>query len=77
MDIAGFTFEPPPGFRTEEMTVGMRLGAMSGPSPSLMLTDHHDAREGAAEARAVSQPRGGDWNSGGRLITVTSSVARH
>lgn len=46
INLEGFVFDPPPGFRTEELTLGMRLGGASGPSPSLMAQTR-PARPGA------------------------------
>lgn len=38
MNLDGFAFQPPAGFRTEEQTVAMRLPfAGQGPSPSLIV----------------------------------------
>ena len=38
ISVEGFSFEPPAGFRTEEMTVGMRMGPPGNqPSPSLIV----------------------------------------
>jgi len=36
MNVEGFTFAPPPGFRTEDQTIAMRMG-VSGPAPSLVV----------------------------------------
>lgn len=48
INLEGFQFEPPAGFRTEEMTVGLRMGLPgSGPAPSFMLQSK-SAREGAS-----------------------------
>ena len=38
MSLEGFGFDPPAGFRTEEVTIGLRMGLPgSGPQPSLMV----------------------------------------
>ena len=38
LNVEGFGFEPPPGFRTEEMTVGLRMGLPgSGPQPTFIV----------------------------------------
>jgi len=38
MQIEGFEFEPPPGFRTEEATIAYRMGLPgSGPGPSVII----------------------------------------
>src|SRR5689334_11655203 len=48
MNVAGHSFEPPAGFRTEEMTVGLRLGLPGkGQSPSLVVQSRA-ARPGAS-----------------------------
>ncbi len=48
MNVAGHTFEPPAGFRTEEMTVGLRLGLPgAGPAPSFVVQSR-PARAGAS-----------------------------
>lgn len=36
MNVEGFTFSPPPGFRTEEQTIALRMPA-PGPAPSLVV----------------------------------------
>lgn len=47
MNVDGFSFEPPVGFRTEETTVGMRMGSPGdGVSPSLVVQSKQ-ARAGA------------------------------
>ena len=47
MNLEGFSFEPPPGFRTEDVTVSYRLGLPgSGPGPSLIVQTK-PARPGA------------------------------
>jgi hypothetical protein len=47
LDLNGFGFEPPAGFRTEEVTYGLRFGLPgAGPGPSFMLSSKA-AREGA------------------------------
>ncbi len=47
MQIEGFQFQPPAGFRTEEVTMAFRMGLPgSGPSPSLIVQSK-PARQGA------------------------------
>lgn len=47
MNVEGFSFDPPIGFRTEEMTVGMRMGPPGNrPGPSLIVQSKI-ARDGA------------------------------
>lgn len=47
MNVEGFEFAAPPGFRTEEMTVGYRMGLPgSGPGPSIIVQSK-PARTGA------------------------------
>jgi hypothetical protein len=46
MDVQGFAFDPPMGFRTEEMTVGLRMGDGNTPAPSLIVQSK-PARAGA------------------------------
>ena len=47
ISVEGFSFEPPAGFRTEEMTIGMRMGPPGNhPAPSLIVQSK-PAREGA------------------------------
>lgn len=46
MDLNGFTFDPPAGFRTEELTVGLRMGTGNRPGPSFIIQSK-PAREGA------------------------------
>ena len=36
MNIEGFTFTPPAGFRTEEQTIALRM-VVNGPAPSLIV----------------------------------------
>jgi hypothetical protein len=36
MNVEGFTFTPPAGFRTEEQTIALRMG-VEGPAPSLIV----------------------------------------
>lgn len=36
MNVEGFTFTPPAGFRTEEQTIALRM-AVDGPAPSLLI----------------------------------------
>lgn len=53
--VEGFGFEPPPSFRTEEVTIGMRMGLPSaGPQPSLMVQSKV-ARSGATLEALVSE----------------------
>ncbi len=48
INLEGFGFDPPPGFRTEEVTFGLRMGLPgSGPGPSLMAQSKV-ARTGAS-----------------------------
>lgn len=55
LPLEGFTFRPPPGFRTEEVTFGLRSGLPgSGPAPSLMLQSKA-ARTGATFEQLVSE----------------------
>lgn len=55
LNIEGFGFEPPAGFRTEEMTVGLRMGLPgSGPSPSFMVQSKV-ARAGASLEQLASE----------------------
>jgi hypothetical protein len=37
MNVEGFTFSPPAGFRTEEQTIALRMGTGGGPAPSLIV----------------------------------------
>jgi hypothetical protein len=47
MDVEGFTFDAPPGFRTETVTVSMRMATPgANVSPSLVIQSKR-AREGA------------------------------
>lgn len=46
MNLEGFTFDVPAGFRTEEMTVGLRMGTGNRPGPSFIIQSKL-AREGA------------------------------
>lgn len=55
INVEGFGFEPPPGFRTEEVTVGLRMGLPgSGPGPSFMVQSKA-AREGATLEALASE----------------------
>ncbi len=58
MNVQGFSFEPPDGFRTEEMTVGMRMGPPGNhPAPSLIVQSK-PAREGASIATLAAEVLG-------------------
>ncbi len=46
MNVEGFSFTPPAGFRTEEQTVALRM-AVDGPAPSL-LAQSKPARPGVS-----------------------------
>ena len=48
MNVDGFTFDPPAGFRTEEMTVGMRMGPPGNPVAPSIIVQTRLAREGAS-----------------------------
>src|SRR5690242_2518997 len=54
INLEGFTFDPPAGFRTEDLTIGLRLGGVSGPSPSL-IAHSRSAREGASLDQIASE----------------------
>lgn len=55
INLEGFGFEAPAGFRTEEVTVGLRMGPPnSGPGPSFMLQSKA-ARQGATFEELVSE----------------------
>lgn len=55
MSLEGFGFDPPPGFRTEEVTIGLRMGLPgSGPQPSLMVQSRA-AREGVTLEALVTE----------------------
>ncbi|MBL8915577.1 MAG: DcrB-related protein [Archangium sp.] len=55
INLEGFSFEPPAGFRTEEVTYGLRFGLPgSGPGPSFMLQSKL-ARQGAKFEELVQE----------------------
>ncbi len=55
MSLEGFGFDPPAGFRTEEVTIGLRMGLPgSGPQPSLMVQSKA-ARQGVSLETLVSE----------------------
>lgn len=55
LTLEGFGIDSPPGFRTEEITVGLKLGLPnSGPQPSMMVQSKA-AREGATLEALVSE----------------------
>jgi hypothetical protein len=47
MNLEGFSFDPPAGFRTEEMTVGMRMGPPGNRVAPSLIVQSKQAREGA------------------------------
>ncbi len=47
MNVAGFSFDPPAGFRTEEMTVGLRMGPPGNRVAPSLIVHSKQAREGA------------------------------
>jgi hypothetical protein len=47
MNVEGFNIDPPAGFRTEEMTVGMRMGPPGNRVAPSMIVQSKLAREGA------------------------------
>lgn len=47
MNVEGFSFSPPAGFRTEEMTVGMRMGPPGNRVSPSLIVQSKAAREGA------------------------------
>lgn len=55
IQLAGFQFDAPSGFRTEEVTVGLRFGLPgSGPAPSFIVQSKA-ARAGAKFEELVSE----------------------
>jgi hypothetical protein len=55
INLEGFAFEPPAGFRTEEVTYGLRFGMPgAGPGPSFMLQSK-SARAGAKFEELVQE----------------------
>ena len=53
MNIEGFTFTPPAGFRTEEQTIALRM-VVDGPAPSFILQTK-PARPGASLEELAAQ----------------------
>jgi hypothetical protein len=43
MAVEGFSFQPPAGFRTEEVTIALRMPLAAGPSPSLIVSSRPTA----------------------------------
>jgi hypothetical protein len=55
LTLEGFGIDTPPGFRTEEVTIGLRMGLPGGgPQPSLMVQSKA-ARQGASLETLVSE----------------------
>lgn len=53
MNVEGFTFTPPAGFRTEEQTIALRM-VVDGPAPSLIVQSK-PARKGATLEELAGQ----------------------
>ena len=53
MNVEGFTFTPPAGFRTEEQTIALRM-VVNGPAPSLIVQSK-PARAGASLEELAGQ----------------------
>src|SRR3990167_393711 len=53
MNVEGFTFTPPAGFRTEEQTIALRM-VVDGPAPSLIVQSK-PARAGASLEELAGQ----------------------
>lgn len=55
INLEGFGFEPPAGFRTEEVTLGLRMGPPGGPPGPSFMVQSKQAREGASLEDLVSE----------------------
>ncbi|MFT3713667.1 MAG: DcrB-related protein [Archangium sp.] len=73
INLEGFAFEPPAGFRTEEVTYGLRFGLPgSGPGPSFMLQSK-PARAGATLSELASETMVELAQTIGQLKNLTNS----
>ncbi|MBL8913538.1 MAG: DcrB-related protein [Archangium sp.] len=71
--LEGFGFEPPAGFRTEEVTVGLRFGLPgAGPGPSFMLQSKA-ARTGAKFEELVQETMVELAQTVGKLKNLTNN----
>jgi hypothetical protein len=71
--LHGFRFEAPAGFRTEEVTVGLRFGLPgAGPGPSFMLQSK-TARPGASFEELVQETMVELAQTIGQLQNLTNS----
>jgi hypothetical protein len=73
LSLEGFRFEVPPGFRTEEVTYGLRFGLPgAGPGPSFMVQSK-SARQGATFEQLVSETMVELAQTVGQLKGLTNS----